>query len=84
MMLSMSESRDIEFCLRPEDVPEFPPTDESGEVDIWLIDTLLDLTPTERLAWHAEFMEFAGQQRQLIIQKYGFDPADIRVPEETE
>jgi hypothetical protein len=92
MMPLMSEARKNgfdkltagEFDLRPEDVPAFPPTDESGEVDISLIDTLLDMTPTERLQWHAEFSEFAEQQRQLRAKEYGFDPADIGPLEETE
>jgi len=84
MMPLMSESRNKEFELRPEDVPAFPPTDESGEVDICLIDTLLDMTPTERLQLHAEFSEFAEQQRQQRAKEYGFDPADIGRIEEAE
>lgn len=80
----MSEPKHKEFDLRPEDVPEFPPTDESGEVDIWLIDTLLNMTPTERLEWHQDMIEFAHQQRLLRTKEYGFDPADIRALEEAE
>jgi len=77
MMAQMSKPANNDFDLRPEDVPAFPPTDESGEVDLWLIDTLLNLTPTERLQWHAEFSEFADQQRQLRAKEYGFDPEEI-------
>ena len=72
------------FDLRPEDVPAFPETDESGEVDIWLIDTLLDMTPTERLEWHQSFMRFASELRQVRTKEYGFDPADIGALEEAE
>ena len=84
MMPLMSQSPNKEFDLRPEDVPAFPPTDESGEVDICLIDTLLDMTPTERLQWHESFMKFANEQRQLRAKEYGFDPGNIRALEEVE
>ena len=61
--------------VSPSRFPQFPPTDESGEVDLSLIDTMLSLTPAERLRWHAEMMEFIELQRQLQIKRYGFDPA---------
>jgi len=84
MMAQMSKPVNDEFDLRPEDVQAFPPTDESGEVDLWLIDTLLNMTPTERLQWHASFMRFASEQHRLRTAEYGFDPGDIRALEEAE
>ena len=53
-------------------------------MDLSLIDTLLDMTPTERLRWHAEFMEFAAMVREQRTREYGFDPADLRIAEEAE
>ena len=71
----MEESNEKPRELNPSDFPAFPPTDDSGEVDLNLIDKMLSLTPAERLRWHDEMNEFIGQQRQLRIAKYGFDPA---------
>jgi hypothetical protein len=84
MIQAMTRNADKETDVRPADVPAFPPTDATGEVDLCLIDKLLDLTPAERLQWHAEFIEFASQQRELRMKEYGFDPADIGVAEEAQ
>lgn len=59
---------------RPEDFPEFPPTDESGDVDLTLIDYTLSLTPSERLRRAEEFSHFAEIVRQAGIKYYGMDP----------
>lgn len=80
----MSDTLSKEFNLKPQDVPRFPPTDESGEVDIWLIDTLLNLTPTQRLERHQAFIDFAACVRQQRVKEYGFDPADVCVAQEVE
>lgn len=59
-------------------------TPESAEVDLELIDSLLALTPGQRLRCHAEFLAFAQRRRQALKEEYGFDPWDIRVVEEAE
>lgn len=80
----MTDRADDKHELEAQGLNEFAPADESAEVDLCLIDTLLAMTPAERLRWHAEWMEFADQQRRLRANEYGFDPADLRVAEEAE
>ncbi len=71
----MDEADKTSSELNPADFPAFPPTDESGEVDLSLIDTMLSMTVAERLRWHDEMNEFIAIQRDIRIAKYGFDPA---------
>ncbi len=54
----------------------FPPTDESGDVDLNQIEWNLRLTPAERLRPIAAMREFAEAARAARIRLYGFDPAD--------
>jgi hypothetical protein len=82
-MSAMAESPSFNPALQREEEP-FAVTDESGEVDLALVDTLLDMTPAQRLQWHAEFAEFAARQRELRTQEYGFDPADVGTDQEAE
>lgn len=41
----------------PRDLPEFPPTDESGDVDLSLVEYCLSLTPAERLLQAEQFAQ---------------------------
>jgi hypothetical protein len=68
----------------PTDQPAFPPTDETGDVDLSLIDAMLALTPAERLRRVGEMMEFMEIQRRLRIKRYGFDPAADAIAETAE
>jgi hypothetical protein len=61
--------------------PDFPPTDETGDVDLTLLDYTLSLTPAERVRQAEEFSRFAEMVRQAGINHYGMDP---RPPEEAE
>jgi hypothetical protein len=59
----------------------FPPTDESGDVDINQIEWNLRLTPAERLRRIDAIREFTEAARLDRIRRYGFDPADPGSPE---
>jgi hypothetical protein len=59
----------------------FPPTDESGDIDINQIEWNLRLTPAERLRPIQAAREFAEAARAARIRLYGFDPADPGSPE---
>jgi hypothetical protein len=45
--------------------PEAPPTDESGDVDLSLIDWMLSLTPTERLRQLQSFVTFIESAKKV-------------------
>jgi len=75
-MHAMDGTKDKEIMLDPADFPAFPPTDESGDVDLTLIDAMLELTPGQRLRQHDEFNQFFALMRDARIKLYGFDPAD--------
>jgi hypothetical protein len=55
----------------------FPPTDETGDVDLNQIEWSLRLTPAERLQRANSFRRFAEACRLDRIRRYGFDPADL-------
>jgi hypothetical protein len=59
----------------------FPPTDETGDVDLEQIEHNLSLTPAERIRRNSASAEFVAAARRARIRMYGFDPAD---PETTE
>lgn len=63
------------------DARGFPPTDESGDVDLNQIDWNLRLTPAERLGRMQAIREFTEAARLDRIRRYGFDPADPGSPE---
>lgn len=58
----------------------FPPTDESGDVDLSQIEYHLDLTVDQRLDQLEAFTEFAEAARKARISLYGSDPADPETP----
>jgi hypothetical protein len=58
----------------------FPPTDETGDVDLEQVYHNLTLTPLKRLERNDAMIEFMKAARLARIQRYGFDPAD---PEST-
>ena len=80
----MNDVKEAQAPLNPADFPAFPPTDESGDVDLSLIDAMLDLTPGERLRQLDEFNQFIASTRNARIKLYGFDPADEGYLAETE
>jgi hypothetical protein len=57
------------------DLPDFPPTDETGNVDLSLIDAMLDCTPAQRIGRLEGALEFIEAARQWRIKQYGYDPA---------
>ena len=75
-MHRMDGTKDKEIILDPADFAAFPPTDESGDVDLTLIDAMLELTPGQRLRQLDEFNQFVAIARRARIKLYGFDPAD--------
>lgn len=54
----------------------FPPTDESGDIDLNQLEWNLQRTPAERLRVAEAIREFTEAARQDRIRRYGFDPAD--------
>ncbi len=54
----------------------FPPTDETGDVDLNQIEWNLRLTPAQRLERTNSIREFSEAARLDRIRRYGFDPAD--------
>ena len=67
--------------LNPADFPDFPPTDETGDVDLTLLDYTLSLSASERVRQAEELSQFLELVRQAGIRHYGMDP---RPPEEAE
>ena len=56
----MAEANDF----NPADLPLFPPTDETGDVDLTLVEYYLRLTPAERLACLDAFESFVDFVRK--------------------
>jgi hypothetical protein len=54
----------------------FPPTDESGDIDLNQLEWNLRRTPAERLQAAEAIREFTEAARRDRIRRYGFDPAD--------
>jgi hypothetical protein len=54
----------------------FPPTDETGDVDLEQVYYNLTLTPLKRLERNDAMIEFIQAARHARIRRYGFDPAD--------
>jgi hypothetical protein len=55
----------------PKDLPDFPPTDESGEVDLSQVWYNLSLTPTQRIEQNDRFAEFIEVVREGGRRFYG-------------
>ena len=55
----------------PEGLDQPPPTDDSGDVDLSLIDHCLSLTMAERIERHYHARLFAEQMRHVARQRYG-------------
>ena len=66
----------------PANQPAFPPTDETGDVDLSLIDAMLALTPAERCEGRRDdgIMDCNAGCRK----GYGFDPAADAIAETAE
>lgn len=60
---------------------DFPPTDESGDVDLSLIDYSLSLTLEERARRHYHARLFAERMRNIARQRYGSIVDDLEAPE---
>jgi hypothetical protein len=52
-------------------IPEFPPADETGDVDLSLLECSLRLTPAERAERHYAARVFAERLRKLSREHYG-------------
>ena len=64
-----------DFMAAPDDfnlvdLPLFPPTDETGDVDLWQIQYNLSLTPTQRIEQNDRFAEFVELVREAGRQFY--------------
>lgn len=54
----------------------FPPTDETGDVDLNQIEWNLRLAPAERIRQNSAAQSLIRTFRIARIRHYGFDPAD--------
>jgi hypothetical protein len=59
--------------FNPADLPDYPPTDETGDVDLSLIDYNLSLTPAQRMEEHAAALSLVRALEQARIKRYGQD-----------
>ena len=55
--------------------PDYPPTDETGNVDLWQIECNLALTPAQRIKRFEAFLEFCQTLRKAGMKHYGNLPA---------
>jgi hypothetical protein len=56
--------------FNPAVMPPFPPTDESGEVDMTLIEAQLELTPSDRLS---TLQSFVNDVLEIRRRRWGND-----------
>ena len=76
----MDNSRTEEKVFNLADLPAFPPTDETGDVDMTLIDYNLSLTVAERIRQHGQALKLVQRLEDVRRQWYGFDDSS---PEKT-
>ena len=73
----MKDGRERNPEPKPADLPQLPLTDESGDVDLSLIDYNLSLTVAERIRQHAEALKLVRRLEEVGRQWYrpvGADP----------
>jgi hypothetical protein len=58
-------------------MPDFPPTDETGDVDLSLLDTTLRLTPAQRAERHYHARLFVQRMKRLARERYGSTLDDL-------
>jgi hypothetical protein len=59
------------------DLDDFPATDETGDVDLSLLDSTLRLTPAQRAERHYHARLFAQRLRRLARERYGSTLDDL-------
>ncbi|HET6250618.1 MAG TPA: hypothetical protein VFE47_23220 [Tepidisphaeraceae bacterium] len=70
------EKPDDEFPpLSPADFPDFPPTDETGDVDLSLTRRNLRMSVAERLDQHYRALELVRILQSARKKKHGSDEA---------
>jgi hypothetical protein len=65
----------------PPGIDDLPPTDESGDVDLSLLDYYLSLTLAERARRHYHARLFAERMRQFARRRYGSIVDDLEALE---
>jgi hypothetical protein len=65
----VTPKKESEF--KPADLQDFPPTDESGDVDLSLIDHNLSLTVAERIRQHGEALKLVRRLEEVRKYWYG-------------
>jgi hypothetical protein len=63
------------------DLPDFPPMDPTGSVDLEQLESNLRLTPAERLRRHDEWLRFVKGIHREFTKRHGIEPADLLAPE---
>jgi hypothetical protein len=69
---------------RPDEMPLYPPLDETGTVDLYQLEASLRLTPAARIRQLQQFINFAHAARKARIKRYGYDPAIAAAAETAE
>jgi hypothetical protein len=57
------------------DPADFPDPHKNPDFDQSLVDSMLELTPGQRLERHERFRQFFEVAREARIKLYGYDPA---------
>jgi hypothetical protein len=65
----------------PDGRAEFPPVDETGDVDLSLLELCLSLSPVERAARHFGARMLAERMRRIARERYGSLIDDIEAAE---
>lgn len=60
-----------------QSIPQFPPSDETGDVDVNLIYLNLQLTPAERIEKHYHARLFVQRLQRLARERNGTTSADF-------
>ena len=76
-------NEDMDACptIMPVGIDDFPPTDESGDVDLSLIEYSLSLSLEERSRRHYHVRLFAIRMHAIARQRYGSLIDDLKSPE---
>jgi hypothetical protein len=75
---SMKEPKEEFPPLSPADFPDFPPMDETGDVDLSVLDCNLRKSVAERLEQHHRALELVRVLQSVRRKQYGPDEAYLQ------
>lgn len=71
----------LPFSEKLQGIDDFPPTDETGEVDLSLLWQMQAMTPAQRLSFHDAMRQSALEIRRAGRKHYGITGYDDIDPE---